>query len=286
LADIVAPSALDIGPPLTPKESFLPWGRFRDERLRRLRHAGGQAVWQFNENEEFTRILLDEAVRTGSYAAIASFHFGNENFLNTQPFLMRYSGVLPFVALQDAHASESWWWGNELEGLRTVFLAEEPSWQAWLEALRTNRVMAIRQDVHTDFKPRFAGGDRATRDVVIPWWERQRSTLTRPEAVLTVAHPSDAFEAFKPTEGIRVRVRLLRANSTQGLPLAPRAELLRLRADGKEIATEYIELKNAQGRVADCFHYTDLPKAPRMLEAEVRNLESRRISLIQNFAPK
>ena len=40
---------------------------------------------------------------------------------------------IPFIALQDAHAAESWWWSDMLAGFRTLFLAKEPTWQGWLD---------------------------------------------------------------------------------------------------------------------------------------------------------
>ena len=44
----------------------------------------------------------DRRTHTASaFSAISAFHFGNENFLVTQPFLNRYRDVLPFIGLQD-----------------------------------------------------------------------------------------------------------------------------------------------------------------------------------------
>ena len=140
-----------------PKKGFpYPWETFRDGRLAQLRRGGGRLVWQFNENEEFTRVLLDEAVAKGTYAAIAAFHFGNENFLHSQPFLHRWAGRLPYVGLQDAHGKESWWWSKYLSAFRTLYVAREPGWAGWLEALATGRVMTVRHDEVTGWKTQYA----------------------------------------------------------------------------------------------------------------------------------
>jgi hypothetical protein len=56
------------------------------------------------------------------------------------------------VGLQDAHGKESWWWGNQLSGFTTLFIAKEPTWDGWLEALDQNHVMAVRHDAITGWK--------------------------------------------------------------------------------------------------------------------------------------
>ncbi len=48
-------------------------------------------------------MLLDDSIARSGFAAISTYHFGNPDFTNSDPMLMRYRGQLPFVALQDAH---------------------------------------------------------------------------------------------------------------------------------------------------------------------------------------
>ena len=50
-------------------------------------------------------MYLDDSLARGGYAAISTFHFGNPDFTNSEPFLMHYRGRIPFVALQDAHGA-------------------------------------------------------------------------------------------------------------------------------------------------------------------------------------
>lgn len=257
LADLVAPAGKDIGKPMAGKIPH-PWTQFRDRRIRDLKSGGGRMIWQFNENEELTRVLLDEAVERGTYAAISSYHFGNENFLNTQPFLMRYKDVLPFIALQDSHASESWWWGDQLEGFRTVYLALDNRWESWLAALADNRVMSIRHDAITNFETRYAGADRV-RSAVTEWWGANRSKLQRPAAALTVLRPGDRFEQGVPEAGVAIRVRPLRQNSPQSLPLDAVTELVRLEVDGSAVEMRLVETKNANGKVADAYQIAEMP---------------------------
>ena len=125
----------DIGPSLA-NQGVVSWPDFRARRLAPLQAAGGRLVWQFGENEELVRIYLDDSLERGGYAAISTFHFGNPDFTNTEPFLGGYRGQIPFVALQDAHGGEPWWFADMTEGFRTLFLAREPTWEGWLEALR------------------------------------------------------------------------------------------------------------------------------------------------------
>ncbi|MPZ19425.1 MAG: PQQ-binding-like beta-propeller repeat protein, partial [Luteitalea sp.] len=70
LADLVAPAEGDIGSSMADKESPHAWAAFRDERIAALRRAGGRMIWQFNENEELTRLLLDDACDRGTRIAV------------------------------------------------------------------------------------------------------------------------------------------------------------------------------------------------------------------------
>jgi hypothetical protein len=274
----MAPAGSDFGAPMVDPKSPVPWTQFRDQRLGALRRARGANVWQFNENEELTRILLDEAVEHGTYVAISSFHFGNENFLNTQPFLMRYYEVLPFVALQDAHSQESWWWAEQLAGFRTVYLAREPGWAGWLEALRARRVVSIRHDSVSRFRTEWAGGSDAVRRFVKErekewrWWGDADDRILRPTASIVVVRPEDEFEEGRPDRGAAVRVRLRQRNTTQGLPREPESELLEVTADGKRLETRVVEKKNPRGLVSDRYHFAALPEGAKAISARVRQL--------------
>jgi hypothetical protein len=268
LADLLAPAGSDFGAPMADPARPVPWHVFRDRRIAVVRKAGGVMIWQFNENEELTRILLDEAVETGTYAAVSSFHFGNENFLNTQPFLMRYQDVLPFVALQDAHTRESWWWGDQLAGFRTLFLAREPSWEGWLEALRHNRVMAVRHDAVSGFLTCLGGGTKQVRRRVLDaqdqwrWWGKKPEDIIRPAASLAALRPVDPFEAGAPASGVAFRLRCRHSNTTQGLPKAPEVELVQLRVDGSTVEPHLIEKKNERGVVADRYYIHLIAEPP------------------------
>ena len=59
---------------------------------RKSRRAAGLA---FGENEELVRLYLDDSVDRGGYSAISTFHFGNPDFTNTEPFLHRWRGKIP-----------------------------------------------------------------------------------------------------------------------------------------------------------------------------------------------
>jgi hypothetical protein len=284
LSDLIAPAGSNFGAPMNDPKKVVPWPVFRDQRIGALRKARGSMIWQFNENEELTRVLLDEAVETGTYSAVSSFHFGNENFLETQPFLMRYHDVLPFVALQDAHTAESWWWGDQLAGFRTVFLAKEPTYEAWLEALREKRVMAIRHDAISGFKTRLAGGGPEVRKFVFDhqdqwrWWGEEPATILRPAASLIALRPGDTFEAGVPESGIALRLRCLHENTTQGLPKSPLVELAGMTVDGSAVNVKLVEKKNARGIVSDRYYLYELAQpAPgqHVAEARLRRLDTK-----------
>jgi hypothetical protein len=278
LADLLAPPGVDFGRPMADPAKPVPWAEFRDRRIAALRRAGGCMIWQFNENEELTRVLLDEAVETGTYAAISSFHFGNENFLNTQPYLMRYQDVLPFVALQDAHARESWWWGDQLAGFRTVFLAREPTWEGWMEALRENRVVAVRHDAVSGFATSFAGGTAEVRRRVLDaehrwrWWGARPDHILRPNGSLVVVSPGDRFEAGASASGATLRLRLRHSNTTQGMPKTPEAELVELIVDRRRVEPRLVETKD------DRYYLYPLLPGPHTASARVRRLATGEVS--------
>jgi hypothetical protein len=198
-------------------------------------------VWQFLENEELTRVLLDEATERGTYSAISAFHFGNENFLHSQPYLHRWYGRIPFVGLQDAHGKESWWWGNQLAGFATLFIAREPTWDGWLEALDRGHVMTVRHDAITGWRTHLAGGSPEVRAFVSKrerqwrWWNDQGRQSRRPAAALTVLRSSSKFEVATPSSGVALRLRLWSENSGRGTPQQNRAELVDFHVDGRAV---------------------------------------------------
>ncbi|MFN7939649.1 MAG: prenyltransferase/squalene oxidase repeat-containing protein [Bryobacteraceae bacterium] len=282
LVDLVAPTGRDCGQPVPKKNFGYPWAEFRDTRLAALRAGGGRMIWQFLENEELTRVLLDEAAASGTYAAIASFHFGNENFLHSQPYLHRWYGRIPFVGLQDAHGKESWWWGNQLAGFTTLFIARDPSWESWLDALDRNLVMAVRHDAVTKWKTHYAGGSPEVREFILKrerewrWWDDQGRQARRPAASLVLLRPGMRFEAGVPEAGLALRLRLWHENTGQALPREPRAELLRMTVDGKSVSPVLRETRD------DRFYLHPLADTPgsHRAEAVVRELESGRTTTV------
>ena len=262
-SDIIAPADGDIGPSLA-NQGVVSWPDYRARRLAPLQAGGGRLVWQFGENEELVRIYLDDSLERGGYAAISTFHFGNPDFTNTEPFLGGYRGQIPFVALQDAHGAEPWWFADMTEGFRTLFLAREPTWEGWLEALRNNWVVAVRHDAVSGFETWMHGGWSAVvafvrdRDRDWRWWDNP--PVQRPLVSLVALTPDDAFEAARPARGVTLRVRCACENTTQGLPRRPMAELLRLSVDGRDVTPELVVKKQA-GRdvLVDQYHQHPMP---------------------------
>jgi hypothetical protein len=231
LIDWVA--AKDPGPPMPKKQHKYSLADVREGRFKPLRDAGGTLIWQFLENEELTRSLLDGP----DYDAIATFHFGNENFLHSQPYLHRWFGRKAFVALQDAHGKEAWWWTDMLGGFTTLYVATQPGWRGWQDALRRNHVMAVRHDAITKWRTHMAGGSPELRDYIMRrehewrWWDSSGQPHRRPVAALT------------PVPG-GLRIRLWADNNGQGLPKQPRAELVSLEIDGTTVSPEFHESRD------------------------------------------
>jgi hypothetical protein len=273
LDDLVAPPDHDFGPQLPRKKFPYRWETFRDVRIRALKRGNGRMIWQFNENEELTRVLLDEATERGTYAAISSFHFGNENFLDSQPFLMRWYGVLPMIALQDAHGTEPWWWGDFLCGFRTLFVAKEPTWEAWLQALERQHVLAVRKDRVTGGQLQFGAGLPFIQQFAMDhqdqwcWWGKSGETRQRPAAVMTILSPGMRFETHTPHTGKSIRIRLWSDNTGHAKPMQPRAELVSLRIDGTSVHPRLITTDTDRYYI-----YESIPEGAQVASAVVRVL--------------
>ncbi|HYO81929.1 MAG TPA: prenyltransferase/squalene oxidase repeat-containing protein [Bryobacteraceae bacterium] len=276
LVDTVAPFGKDTGEQLPKKNHPYSWAEFRDTRLRALQKGGGRLIWQFLENEELTRALLDEAADKGTYSGIASFHFGNENFLHSQPYLHRWHGRISTIALQDAHGKESWWWGNQLTGFRTLFLASDPTWEGWLQALERQHVMAVRRDAVTGFKLHLAGGSPEVRSFVAArekdwrWWSESDAQSRRPAGSLVALRAGTPHEVGAPTSGTALRLRLRAENTNQGLPGQTRSELVRMVVDGKVVEPRIEDSKQDRYYI---LHLAEEPGRHRA-EAQVRVLET------------
>ncbi|HWI58332.1 MAG TPA: prenyltransferase, partial [Bacillota bacterium] len=262
-SDIIAPAGGDFGAALTGGDA-VSWPEFRQRRLAPLRQASGHLIWQFGENEELVRLYLDDSLERGGYAAISTFHFGNPDFTNSEPFLQRYRGRLPFVALQDAHGEEPWWFADMTTGFRTVFLGTEPTWAAWLQALECNWVVAIRHDAVSGFKTWMHGGAPEVLEFVRQhetdwcWWDNPQ--IQRPLVSLVAVTPADSFESGRPEQGVMLRVRCAWENTAQGLPKKAITELVKLTVDGAEVAPQLVAKKQPRGPAyLDYYHQFQVP---------------------------
>jgi prenyltransferase beta subunit len=260
-SDLFAPAGSDIGPSLA-RAGVVDWEEFRERRLKPLEAGQGRLFWQFNENEAMTRLYLDDSLQRGGYAAICTFHFGNPDFTNSSPFLKLYRNQLPFVGMHDAHGTESWWWGDMLTGYRTLFVAAEPTWEGWLDALKHNRVVAVRCDGVSRGELWMHGGSPEVVEFIRRhefdwrWWDNPH--IERPLVSIVPLTPQSKFEVATPDAGHAIRVRCQWENTAQGLPKTPRAELKRLLIDDREAAAPERTV-GRQGRITDRYHLAELP---------------------------
>ncbi|UCD62559.1 MAG: terpene cyclase/mutase family protein [Candidatus Zixiibacteriota bacterium] len=283
-SDIIAPANVEFGPSPAGGQA-VSWEEFRRRRLVPLQKAGGRLIWQFNENEELTRLYLDDSLKRGGYAAISTFHFGNPDFTNSEPFLKHYWQQIPFVALQDAHGNEPWWWGDQLTGFRTLFLAKEPTWSGWLKALEENWVVAVRYDSVSGYETWMHGGVPEAvefvrgREQQWRWWDNPR--IKRPLVSIVAVKPNDQWETARPKRGVTVRVRCCRDNTLRGLPKAPRIELIELFVDGRKVVPKLVAPKAQWGAYRDYYHFCNVAQpAPgrHTATAVVRSLKTQTVS--------
>jgi hypothetical protein len=280
-SDIIAPAEAKPGAGLA-NQGVVSWPEFRRRRLAPLEQAQGRLIWQFGENEELVRMFLDDSVERGGYAAISTFHFGNPDFTNSEPFLHRWRGQIPFVALQDAHGPEPWWFADMTTGFRTLFLASEPSWDGWLKALKENWVVAVRHDTLSRGQTWMHGGSREVLDYVRErerdwcWWSTPN--IARPLVSLVALTPEDEFEAGRPERGVMLRVRCAWQNTPQGLLRQPLTELVKLIVDGAEVKPVLVTTPAPRGAaMADHYHQFHLAHTPGLhrATATVRSIETK-----------
>src|SRR5205823_2566476 len=102
-----------------------------------------------------------------------------------------------------------------------------PSWEAWMEALRENRVMAVRHDAVTGFRTFLGGGTPEVRRIILEqerewrWWGDNPDEIMRPVASIVAVGPNDPFEEARPESGVTIRVRCWRNNTNMGAPADP-----------------------------------------------------------------
>lgn len=265
-ADLVAPAGADIGPALGTRGNTkaVTWEEFRMRRLAPLEKAGGRLVWQFGENEELVRMFLDDSVERGGFAAISTYHFGNPDFTNSEPFLHRWRGKIPYIALQDAHGTEPWFFADVTTGARTIFLATEPTWEGWLNALKQNWVVPVRRDVWTKGKTWMHSGSREVLEFVRAregewrWWDNPK--IARPMVSLVALTPRDQLEPGRPERGVLLRARCAWTNSPQGLAREPISEFVRLTVDGRDARPTLLERKNQFGAYQEHAYHLPLPE--------------------------
>jgi hypothetical protein len=280
-SDIIAPAGMDFGPAIG--KEVVSWPAFRARRLAPLEKAGGHLVWQFAEHEELVRYYLDDSLARGGYAAISTFHFGNPDFANSEPWLNHYRGQIPFIGLQDAHGAEPWWFADMTTGFRTLFLARAATWDGWLNALKNNWVVAARHDAVSGQKTWMHGGSPAVLDFIRRqerawrWWDN--ADIQRPQVSIVAVKPGDPFEAAAPEKGVTIRVRCAWENTTQGLPKKPITELVRLTVDGKDVVPTLAAKKRPNGvgyvDYYHTFHLSDPIPGWHTVRAVVRTVETK-----------
>jgi hypothetical protein len=280
-SDLFAPGDTDIGPSLA-TQGVISWPEFRTKRLAALERGHGRLFWQFGENEELVRLFLDDSVERGGYAAISTYHFGNPDFMNSEPFLNRWRGRIPFVSIHDAHGPEPWWFSDQTTGFRTVFLATEPTWEGWLNALQKNWVAAVRHDVWTRGKTWMHTGSDEVRDFLRAreadwrWWDSEVSG--RPMVSIVPVSSTDTLEPQRPENGSILRIRCAWENTPQGLLRAPLSEFVRLKVDGQEVKPTLFSTTRPNGVRSEHHHrwpIVNLPPGKHTATATVRVLATK-----------
>lgn len=249
IADIMAPADAEIGRSVV-NESPVSWDTFRNRRLAQLQEGGGRLNWQFGQHEDAIRLFLDDSLMRPGYSAISTFHFGNIDFTTSEPFLHRWRGQLPFIALQDAHGKEPWWFCDQTEGMRTLFLGTDSTWEAWLKALNNNWVAAVRHDYRTKYETWIhSGSDEVTefveqRELDWRWWDNP--DIGRPMVSMVEVRPEDAFEVGRPDAGVNLRIRVAHRNTNHGILKEPLAQFESLTVNGETVSPHLVSIPSTR----------------------------------------
>ncbi|GEO07260.1 hypothetical protein AAE02nite_49240 [Adhaeribacter aerolatus] len=260
------------------------WQDFQKTTMSQLRRSNGGLIMQISNNEPMARIILDESIKNGGYLGVSTVHFG-QNFSFAQPYLHQYRFQLPFVTLQDAHGTESWWWGEELANHRTLFIAQKPTYDEMINALKKQWVVAVRHDSISAYKTRMLGGTAEARAFVQAnekswrWWRTNNAHDNRPWAAITVLSPADSLEVAHPKQGVNIRVRCQWQGVRQFLH-KPTVILQELRLNNEVVQPELVEKKDNKGVVSDSYYLLALanPKpGEHKVEATFKSLRNGKI---------
>jgi hypothetical protein len=277
LADVIAPMGVDFGKSMANAEPVPTYGQFLEKRIAPLERANGRNVYQFNENECLERMMMDASLEAPGFAAISTFHFNNPDFIASSPYLWHFQFRVPLISLQDNHAAEPWFWGDQMDGFCTFFLAKEPTWAGWLEALKANRVVAVRHDEVSGGLLWIHGGDAPSRQRVMDeqdtwrWWRVHPSdpapAIGRPMLSLVALTPADTGEAGAPKQGTALRIRRRWSNTASGgAPKAPTSELVSVSVDGSPVQPQRVTPGNEKGAAdppkKDEYYLVPLPDLP------------------------
>lgn len=243
------------------------WPELRNEHFKPLIQNKGGLILQVSNNEPVARILLDESIDNGGYTAMATHHF-DQNFAFWLPYLFDYSNRLPMVCLQDGHGTESWWWADELQKERTLFIAKDASYGSMSDAVRNNLVVSVKHDTITNNQTRMMGGFDYTRKFFTKnenqwkWWDSDGKIYDQPWGIITAVFPNDKFEEATPEKGVNIRIRPWYKTKNQ-TPLQPWTELIKLTVNGRTIKPEFVEKKNQRDQLQDVYYLYQFPNAKK-----------------------
>ena len=184
---------------------------------------------------------------------------------------MQYQGIIPYVALIDAHGPEPWWFGDQLTGMRTLFLAEQATWDQFVLALKKKWVASVRHDAVSREQTWWHGGDpEATRRIQARqddyrWWG-ERPPVIRPWASLVHISSGNQWESGSLKDADVFRLRLRWDNTTQGQPKTQRVELVRFLVDGEVVQPRHERIKK-NGKVVDDRYVYAIPANQKPLTA-------------------
>lgn len=235
------------------------WQNYDHTFIDPLSREKGALILQVTNNESLGRLILDESINNEKgFIAISTIHFG-QNFSFWLPWLWQYRDRLPFIALQDAHGTESWWWKHELTGYRTLFLGKDGTYEEMLTALKNNWVSAVRHDSISGFHTRMLGGAPGIQnymrqhEAVWKWWGQDSGDLIKLPAMVTAFSSSDTFETGRPETGYGIRVRC-DWNSNRQILKDPNIILESLSIDGRKVETQLVEEESKSGNIEDNYY--------------------------------
>ncbi len=116
----------------------LPWQAYNQQAVRPLQQIGSLVY----PEQDFEMEFAYQAYGDTYNAFLAGFNWAPSDFVRVFPWRERYADKLPPIADADAHGNLAKW-SAQLDHTRNLYLAAEPSYEAFQDAAKNGRLICV-----------------------------------------------------------------------------------------------------------------------------------------------